>query len=142
MAFSFIEQDIDTISSILGQKPESFENSWTWNLRNDASDKPMIINLYNSINFDGDKEGSIVSVQTRHGYYELHNLTGYLVFEPDEIIFICSKKKTLSCLIVGKGNTCSFYSNIQKKMLHRDPTELDPAVLLAAMQLSLIENKL
>jgi hypothetical protein len=142
MAFSFIEQDIETISSILGQKPEAFENSWTWNLRNDASDKPMIINLYNSINFDGDKEGSIVSVQTRHGYYELHNLTGFLVFEPDEIIFICSKKKTLSCLIVGKGNTCSFYANIHKKMLHRDPTELDPAVLLASMQLSLIENKL
>ena len=101
----------------------------------------MIINLYNSINFDGDKEGSIISVQTRHGYYELHNITNYIVFEPDEIIFICSKKKTLSCLIVGKGNTCSFFANIQKKMLRRDPTELDPAVLLAVMQLSLIENK-
>jgi|YNPMSStandDraft_2_1061718.scaffolds.fasta_scaffold15687_2 hypothetical protein len=141
MAFSFIEQDIEIISNILGQKPEVFENSWTWNLQNDITDKPMIINLYNSINFDGDKEGSIISVQTRHGYYELHNITNYIVFEPDEIIFICSKKKTLSCLIVGKGNTCSFFANIQKKMLRRDPTELDPAVLLAVMQLSLIENK-
>lgn len=141
MAFSFINQDIETISNILGQKPETFENSWTWNLQNDDSDKPMIINIYNSINFDSDKEGSIISVQTRHGYYELHNITHYIVFEPDEIIFVCSKKKTLSCLIIGKGNTCSFFANIHKKMLRRDPSELDPAVLLAVMQLSLIENK-
>lgn len=142
MGFSFNETDIKIISEILGEAPENHNNSWVWSLGNDGHDKPMIISLYNSVSFDEDSEGTLVSVQTRHGYYELHDLTGFLVFEPDEVIFVCSKKKNVSCLIIGKGNTCSLYANIKKELLQQDFSNLDPAVLLSAMQLSIVESML
>lgn len=140
MGFSFNETDIKRFNEIFGQEPELFGNSWVWSLRNDVFDKPMIISIMNDVEFGEEVFGSMVSVQTRHGYYELHNLTGFLVFEPDEIIFVCSKKKTVSCLIVGRGNTCSFYGNIRKELLLKDFADIDSSVLLSAMQLSIVQN--
>lgn len=140
MGFSFNDDDIKRISEVLGQEPDSQENSWVWSLRNDEQDKPMIVSLYNCICFDDEVEGSLISVQTRHGYYELHSLTGFLVFEPDEIIFVCSKETNVSSLIIGKGNTCSLFANIHKDLLKRDFSEIDPAALLSAMQVSIVES--
>lgn len=142
MAFSFNETDINVISKILCEQPENYDNSWVWNLKQDEHDKPMIVSLYNSVPLGEEAEGSLVSVQTRHGYYELHDLTNFLIFEPDELIFIAAQEITISCLIVGKGNTCSLYANIKKELLNQDFSNLDPAVLLSAMQLSIVENML
>jgi len=79
-------------------------------------------------------------VQTHHGYYELHDISGYLVFEPDEIIFVQAEKNTVSSIIIGKLCTCSMYSNIRREILKADFSTLDNAVLLSAMQLSLAES--
>lgn len=140
MGFSFNKEDIMTISKVLGQEPEYQENSWMWSLRNDEQDKPMIVTLHNSVSFGDEIEGSLVSVQTRHGYYELHLLTNFMIFEPDEIIFVCDKKKTISSLIIGKGNTCSLFSNIRRELLKQDFADIDPPALLSAMQISIVES--
>ncbi len=140
MSFKFEEKDIERISELLGTKPEEFGNSWVWHLKNIEHDKPMVVTIYNDVEFGEEQIGPLVSAQTRHGYYELHSIMGYLLFEPDEVIFVCDLGKYVSCLIIGKGNTCSLYSNIRKEILEADFSELEPAVLLSAMQLSIVEN--
>ena len=140
MSFRFTNSDIERISAILGAEPESFGDSWVWSLRNAEHDKPMVVSLYNNVPGTNDEDTSLISVQTRHGYYELHELSSYMLFEPDEAIFVCSKESLMSCLIIGKGNTCSLYSNIRKEILDADFAELHPASLLAAMQLSIVEG--
>lgn len=142
MNFSFNDSDIKKISTVLNHNPDSMPDTWVWHLKNEETAKPMVVSLHNCVDLDSDTKGVLISVQTRHGYYELHNITGYMIFEPDEVIFISNEKKTVSSLIIGKENSCSLYSNIRKEILNADFTELDPAVLLSAMQLSIAESLL
>jgi hypothetical protein len=63
-----------------------------------------------------------------------------MIFEPDEVIFIQATSDKVSSLIIGKNCSCSMYANISRDVLGADFAELDPAVLLSAMQLSLTES--
>ncbi len=140
MSYSFGDKDIEKISKVLGAKPKKAENSWTWSLRNPKNNQALILTIYNEVQLSETEKGSIVSAQTQHGYYELHDCVGYLVFEPDETIFAQLEGNRVSSLIVGKECSCSLYSNIRKDMLNASFENLDPAVLLSAMQLSLAES--
>lgn len=142
MSELFQKDDIEKINEILGKSAEDLGEIYSWKLTNEENTKPMVITLYTNVGIGGDEKGALISVQTRHGYYELHGITNYLVFEPDEVIFISADSEKLSSLIIGKQCTCSLYSNIKREILNADFAELDPAVLLSAMQLSITENML
>lgn len=136
----FGNEDIKKISELLGVEPKSYENAWIWTLINDDYSKPLVFTLYSGIDIGSESEGALVSVQTMHGYYELHGVKSYMFFEPDEVIFISVEGEYMSSLIIGKECTCSLYSNISIKILNSDFSELHPAVLLSAMQLSIAES--
>lgn len=139
MKFKINEELIDKIDQTLGTTHKTFEGSWTWLLKSPDNAKPLVFSIYDNIELGG-YEGALVSVQTRHGYYELHGINNIMFFEPDEIILIKSNPDNLSCIIIGSECTCSLYSNISLGLLRSDITELHPAVLLAAMQLSITES--
>jgi len=134
------EQDIEKINLIINSHPTEFENGWSWTVRSSDKSKPMVINLYQKI--ENLKTGIMVSVQTRHGFYELHDINNILYFEPDEVLFLKSDESTMSCLIIGSENTCSLYSNININLIKSDFSQLHPAILLSAMQLSIAESLL
>ena len=140
MSYNFRDNDIKEISSVLDSKPEQLENQWSWKLSNDRTKQSLVFSIFNQVNLGKGKKGSLISVQTHHGYYELHDCIGFLTFEPDEVIFISSKKDAVSSMIIGKQCTCSMYSNISRDILKADFSSLDPAVLLSAMQLSITEE--
>ena len=141
MAYSLTKEDIDKISMTLGEEPKSYENSWAYAMHNKENKQSLVFTIYNDAILDGDEhKGTLISVQTQHGYFELHDCTAYIVFKPDENIFLQTKDQKLSCIVIGKECTCSLFCNIDKKILNADFTTLDPAVLLAAMQLSITED--
>ncbi|HRP02863.1 MAG TPA: hypothetical protein PLE30_09480 [Candidatus Kapabacteria bacterium] len=140
MAFKFIDNDISTISNILNQQAKSFADSWSWHINDPDGQKPLIISLYNIIDSPTNLVNSLISVQSRHGYYELHNIKYFLAFEPDEVIFISESEEFISCLIIGKNSTCSLFSNIKKELLKMNFADLHPATLMAAMQISITES--
>ncbi len=142
MAYTFTNNDIEQISSVLCCRPKEFENSWSWALSASDASKMLIFSVHNDVNLGKGVTGSMVSAQTQQGYLELHNCKGYLTFEPDEVIFIAEEANKVSSLIIGKNATCSLYSNIDRSILSSDITTLDAAVLMAAMQLSITEEKL
>lgn len=139
MGLTFTEDEIKKICDILGQESKAFENAWSWKIIDKETQKPLVITLHNNVEIDGG-QGSIISAQTQHGYYELHNITHHMFFEPDEIIFINANQTHLSCMIVGRKASCSVFSNISREILNADFAELNPALLLSAMQLSITEN--
>jgi hypothetical protein len=140
MPFSFSKEDIEQINEILGAQPQEMDSSWSWRLANEQGNLSLVLNIYNEVELGGETKGSLISVQTKHGYFELHNCDSFLVFEPDEIIFVEAKEETVTSLIVGKACTCSLFSNISKEVLNADFDSLDAPVLLSAMQLSLTES--
>lgn len=139
MSFKLKSEDITKINNALGAKAKEFEGAYTWSIKNQDNSKPMVFTIFDNVDLGGSK-GAMVSVQTRHGYYELHDLNSIIYFEPDEVILIKSDDEYISCLIIGGGCTCSLYSNIKRNLLKADFADLHPAVLLSAMQLSITEN--
>ncbi len=137
----FTKDNIEQISKTLGTEPKIEINSYVWNVSNSTNGQKIIVSLYNDVDFNCCK-GALVSVQSVHGYFELHNISNFLVFEPDELIFIRNEGDNISTLVVGREATCSLYSNISRDMLKQDLTELEPPVLLSAMQIAIIDSLL
>lgn len=142
MGHLFTDSDINSISKALHTEPDVLEGSWTWLLKNKQNNLTLVLTLYSQAKLGDDAIGALVSIQTQQGYYELHDITHYLVFEPDEVIFVQSSGEYMSCIIVGGESVCSLFSNIRREILNTDFSTLDPAVLMSAMQLSLTEKSL
>ena len=140
MSYYFTKDDISTISKVLGGELREYDNSWSCKLNNAETSQTLVLSIHNKIQLNKNNSGSLISVQTQHGYFEMHGCMAYMVFEPDEVIFVFYNDETLSSMIVGKRCSCSMFGNISRDILNADFSELDPAVLMAAMQLSLTES--
>lgn len=140
MSFFFNKQDIKKIEEVLEAQAQEVEDSFSWRLTNPKTQQTLSFTIFNKVKLGADLLVTLISVQTNHGYFELHNCTNYMIFEPEEVIFINQKDDLLSSLIIGKNCTCSLFSNINRHILNADFNTLDPSVLLAAMQLSLTES--
>jgi hypothetical protein len=142
MGYNFTNNDINKISRILQANAKSSANNYTWHVKNQEDRRSFILTLHDNINLGKSCKGSMISVQTSYGFFELHDCIGFTIFEPEEIIFIQQKNETISCLLVGCNGTCSMFANVRKEILNTDFNSLDPPVLLSAMQLSLTEDVL
>lgn len=140
--FSFTVSDIEKISSVLGEPYGNAGNVWTWKLANRHTRQAQVVALHNKVVFGPGETGSLAVVQTIHGYFELHRCSGYVLFEPDEVIFVSAFGDFLSGMVVGRQCVCSMFAPIRRETLLTDLTELDPAILMSAMQLSLAESAL
>ena len=138
----FTNTDLEKIEEILQVKAKPFDGGWTWIMKSIDNSKPLVATLNNNVDLGGDTKGSLISIQTQYGYYELHNIEKYMFFEPDEVIFISSTSEHLSCLTIGRQSVCSLFSTIKKEILNKEISELDTAVLMAAMQLSITDTEL
>lgn len=140
MKFKLQSIDIDVISKTLGVEIEKTDNSYSWKQSNKKSGQSLFVSVYNDAPVNDEGEGVLVSVQSNHGYFELHDCTSYIDFENSEIIFIHSNEERLTTLVIGKNCSCNMYANISKHLFEQDITELDNSVIMSFMQLSLTEG--
>jgi hypothetical protein len=137
---NFTDNDIKNISATLESDAQPFDRGWSWKLHNTETKQSLVFSIYKDAQISNAHSGSLISVQTQHGYFELHDCTNFMLFEPDEVIFIEAGSEKLTSLIIGKQCSCSMYANISRDILETDFSELDPPVLLSAMQLSITEG--
>lgn len=130
------------MSAILGAKPHETDGEYLFTLSNPQTRQSLTLNVSNNVGLGDDIRAALVIAQTQHGYFELHSCTGFMVFEPDELIFVSENNDLISGLIVGKQCTCSMFTNVRRSNLSADFTELDPRLLMSAMQLSVAEAML
>lgn len=140
MSYIFTIDDIESISRLLESRHEEFSRGWSWKLLNPERSQSLVFTIYNDVRLSKNYTGSLVSVQTKHGYFELHDCTSFIIFEPDEIIFTSSNNEKTNCLLISREGNCSLFCNIAKEILSTDFSEIDSPVLLSAMQLSLTES--
>jgi hypothetical protein len=127
-------QSIETIASTLGARIERSGTDTVLYIGRDQA-SPAIVLTVTFLN-DGN---AVLSAQTIHGYFELHNVDQFVLVEPDEVIFVAEEGGRISGLVVGREATCSLFANVDRSTLSADFTTLEPALLLAAMQLGLVE---
>ena len=82
------QQDIDAMASLLDIVPVKQDSAWIWQMSNETSGQSQTVIIHESVDFGDGESGYLISVQTRHGYFELHGCTHFLLFEPDEVIFL------------------------------------------------------
>lgn len=124
--------DIDRLESFLGIEAERSGADATIDINRENAAKRIVVNLFET------DDGDVLSVQTGFGYFELHDPLGFVTVEPDEVIFFAGEGDHLSCLLVGGSGTCSVFANVDRRLLDAEPSDLDPAHMLAAMQLGLV----
>lgn len=129
----------EEITKFLEINPEVSENSLTWKLYDSETRNFLFLSVYSNLKFKG-SENNLVSVQTNFGYFELHNFNLLFFLEPNEIVFVHHDSEKINCMIVGKNCTCSLYSNIDRNLVRSNIAELEPAFLLSALQLALLED--
>lgn len=142
---TFTPESIREISRILGVEAAYVAHDqggeYFFEIENEQTRQSLTLTLHNNVTLGEDGEiGTLVVVQTLFGYFELHDCRGFVVFEPDEIIFASGTAERFSGLVVGRQCTCSTFSNMRRSNLSADFTELDPRLLMSAMQMSLAET--
>jgi hypothetical protein len=142
MAKQFTKEEIESISSILGATAVIGEDVYSWTLKNPNTKQTLVFSIYVNIENEAGETGNIISAQNNQGYFELHNCTHFLLFEPDEVIFLEAGESSLSSLIIGRESSVSMFANIDRRILKTDITALPAPLLLAAMQLSLADSML
>lgn len=138
-SFAFSADDIRRISEIVDAQPQSHDGEYLFSLSNSQTRQSLTLNVSNNVELGDDRRGALVIAQTQHGYFELHDCTAFLVFEPDELIFVSANETHISGLVVGKQCTCSMFTNVRRSNLSADFAEIDPRLLMSAMQLSVAE---
>lgn len=132
---NFSTDSIDAIAGILGAQHERNSSESILSFGTSTGTASIVLTLTtlsdNTI---------IISAQTIHGYFELHSVSRYVPVEPDEVIFIAEEGERISGLVVGATGTCSLFANVHRSAMTADFGILEPALLLAAMQLGLAEN--
>ena len=137
--FTFSTEDIRQMSDILGATPHETDGEYLFMLSNEPTRQSLTLNVSNNVDIGDGRLGALAIAQTQHGYFELHSCTGFMVFEPDELIFVSEQNDLISGLVIGKQCTCSMFTNVRRSNLSADFTELDPRLLMSAMQLSVAE---
>lgn len=140
MKFKLQNNDIELISKTLEVEIEKGENSFSWKQSNEESGQSLYVTIYNEAPVEKNENGVLVSVQSNHGYFELHDCTSFIDFENSEIIFLHSTEEKLTTLVLGKNCSCNMYANISKHLFEQDISELDNSVIMSFMQLSLTEG--
>lgn len=135
------QSHIDQCTERLGAPAHVAPATWTWNIDAPNGVRAIVMTITTDVVI-GEQPCTIITAQTPQGYVEMHNVTGILSIEPDEVMFLARHNERFSSLVVGRTGTVSQFANIHASLLRADLTEINPAALLAALQLSLADGLL
>ncbi len=142
MAFSFQSDDFEKIGTVLGVKPKFDTNVYRYDILKENSIRHLSLEIYPNITI-GKSKGNLISVYSINAHLQLHFCTGYVASEIlGEVTFYTDQCDKVSGLIVEKGGGCSLFSNVDRKILSGDFTQLAPEVMMSSIALSLMETTL
>lgn len=142
MAFKFLKNDINKISKTLGVKPLEKDSQVQFVLEDKENKRRLSLEIFSQIPI-GESTGNLISVYTANTHLQLHYCQGYVLSDTlGEVTFISENNHRLCGLTIEKQAACSFYANVEKKILASDFVKLEPEVMIAAIAMSLTEHKL
>ena len=137
---AFDKKDIDKISKVLAVTPKQIDNKFRYIIENSETRQHISLEIYPDIPI-GDHRGHLISVYTPTSHLQLHFCTGYIASDLlGEVTFISECGGRVSGLIIEKGAGCSFYANVEAKLLSGDFSTMGPEVMLSGIALSLAEE--
>lgn len=130
------EEDLKQIEILFSEKFQKTGSSLVINIKNERINSNICVEI-----FPEKDSGYLISVYTNNTHLQLQSCTNLIVSGMlEEIIFISETETSISGLIVSKQGDCALYSNVDKKILRSDFSELNSEKLLAAVALSISET--
>ncbi|MBL8008315.1 MAG: hypothetical protein JNJ56_12360 [Ignavibacteria bacterium] len=130
------QADIDKIEVLFSETFKKTDSSILINIRSSKINSNISVEL-----FPDESTGYLVSVYTNNTHLQLQSCSSIIVSEMlEEVIFISETEEMISGLIVSKQGDCALYSNVNKKVLKTDFSELNSEKLLSAIALSITET--
>lgn len=130
------EEDLQKIENLFTGKFRRTENSYLINIRNEKINSNISVEIFT----DSD-DFYLISVYTNNTHLQLQSCSSFIISEMlEEVIFISETESTVSGLIISRQGDCALYSNVSRKILSTDFTELNSEKLLAAVALSVTEQ--
>ena len=134
--FNITEEELVKIENLFSEKFKKTDSSITINIRNEKINANICVEIYPE-----ETGKSLISVYTNNTHLQLQGCSGLMVSEMlEEIIFISETDSSISGLIISKQGDCALYSNVDKKILRSDFSELNSEKLLAAIALSVTDT--
>lgn len=140
MKSTFTKADITKIGNVLGVKGAFKGNNFRFELSNTKENRQLALEIYPEITI-GKKKGNLVSAYTHNTHFQLQFCNGYVVSQDvGEVTFIGETKEKVSAIVIEKEGGCTFYANVDRKILSGDYRVLSIDVMLAGIALSLTGN--
>jgi len=130
------EEDITKIEKLFSEEFKKSDSSYSILIRSEKVNSNISVDLIQDEN-----SGFLVSLYTNNTHLQLQSCSSIVVSEMlEEVIFISETEEMISGLIVSKQGDCALYSNVDKKVLRTDFSELNSEKLLSAIALSITES--
>lgn len=140
MPLEFTKKEIGKISKVLAVTPKFLGNKYRFIIENSESKQHISLEIYPDLPI-GDHIGHLISVYTPTSHLQLHFCTGFIASELlGEVTFISESGGRVSGLIIERGAGCSFYANVEAKLLSGDFSTMGPEVMMSGIALSLAEE--
>ncbi len=139
MAFKFSEEDIKQIEKVLNTTFNKRDDQYRAVLENKEEGRRLTMEIYPDLQI-GERKGVLISIFTPYTHSQLHFCTGYVASEVlQEVTFFAEFSGRLSGIIVERQAGCSIFTNVDRKLLSGDFSQLAPEVMLSGIALSLTE---
>ncbi len=133
---TFGTETIKGIGKLLGNPLQETEGGWKINLVSKLKKTAISLEIFPEP--DGN---ALISVYTENSHLQLQDCNSVILSEMlSEVIFIAEYGEKISGLIVSMQGDCSLYSNVDKKIISSDLSDLTSEKLIAAVALSLTDN--
>lgn len=137
--FAFEQRHLDKINKTLNSDAIIKGNSIRYEIKNVENNLQMNLEIYNSIDL-GNHSGCLINIYTNYGIHQLHHCTGFLASEMlGEVIFIAETENYIDAVVVEQNGGYNIYSNVDKKLLSGDFTQMSPEIMMTGVTLSIIE---
>lgn len=140
MKSTFSASDIKAIGTVLGVTGKHKGNNFRFEFSSAKDHRELALEIYPQISI-GKKKGNLISAYTHNTHFQLHFCEGYVISKDvGEVTFIAGSKDKISAIVVEREGGCTFYSNVDKKILSGDFRMLAIDVMLAGIALSLTDE--
>lgn len=145
MAFSFSDEDIDRIASVLDVPAKRDGTTVRFELKHTESKRWIKLELLTRLDLSAEVMAepptNLISVSSPSSFLQLQGCTGFIASqELGEIIFFVKRDGTTSGLVVEREAACSLYANVEDALLSTDFMQLPPEMVMSSVALSMTES--
>ncbi len=145
MSFSFSDEEIKRIATVLGVEPKRDNKLVRFELSDEESGRKISLEILTDLDMPeqlaASQPNNLVSVITSNSFLQLQGCTGFISSqELGEIIFVARHSGRTSGLVVEREAFASIYAHVDERLLSTDFEKLPPEMIMSSVALSMTET--